>query len=115
MFPILSAPISLIFTVAGGLLILLGLLNRQFMCFIGLRPQSELYTTPRYKRSARIAERLGSLFSVIMGIFFLNEGIGPQILSIQTCYYVSLVVLAFCALTLLAVLVVHLAYWNFRK
>jgi hypothetical protein len=114
MVPILSTPISLIFTVAGGLLILLGLFNRQFTRFIGLRPQSELFTTPRFKRSARITERLGSLFLVIMGIFFLNEGIGPQILSIQISYYISLVVLAFCVITLLAVLVVNLAHWNNR-
>ena len=72
MFPTSSDQSTGIAPVAiGGLAILLALWNKSLLRLIGLKPLSELFTTPRFQRSARITKRLGRLLLMIFGIGFL--------------------------------------------
>jgi hypothetical protein len=103
-------PIESIFpTLLGVLCILLGLLSRQLLHWIGLRPLSEVFTTPRFQRSARTTERLGRLFLVLLGIGLLFQGIGPSLLPGGVAYLISIVVLGLSALILIAMIGVTLA------
>lgn len=96
-------------TLLGVLCILLALLNQQLLRWIGLRPLSEVFTTPRFQRSARITEKLGRLFLVILGIGLLFQGVGPSFLPGGVAYLISIVVLGVSALILLAMIGVILA------
>ncbi len=96
-------------TLLGVLCILLALLNQQLLRLIGLRPLSEVFTTPRFQRSARITAKLGRLFLVILGIGFLFQGIGPSLLPGGVAYLISIAVLALSALILIAMIGVILA------
>jgi hypothetical protein len=96
-------------TLLGVLCILLALLNRQLLRWIGLKPLSEVFTTPRFQRSARITEKLGRLFLMIFGIGLLFQGVGPSLLPGGVAYLISIVVLGLSALILLAMIGVILA------
>jgi hypothetical protein len=96
-------------TLLGVLCILLALLNQQLLRWIGLRPLSEVFTTPRFQRSARITEKLGRLFLVIFGIGLLFQGVGPGLLPGGVSYLISIVVLGLSALILLTMIGVILA------
>jgi hypothetical protein len=96
-------------TLLGVLCILLALLNRQLLRWIGLKPLSEVFTTPRFQRSARIIEKLGRLFLMIFGIGLLFQGVGPSLLPGGVAYLISIVVLGLSALILLAMIGVILA------
>jgi hypothetical protein len=77
----------------GSLVILLALLNKQLLRFIGLKPLSEVFTTPRFQRSAKITEKLGRLSMVVLGVGFLVQGVGTQFLSSEVTYTVSITLL----------------------
>ncbi len=98
--------------IIGGLAILLALWNKQLLRFIGLRPLSEVFTTPRFQRSARINEKLGRLFLVIFGLGFLIQGVGTQLLSGEVTYAVSIAVLGLSGLIMLVMFGVTLAHWK---
>ena len=98
--------------IIGGLAILLALWNKQLLRFIGLRPVSEVFTTPRFQRSARINEKLGRLFLVIFGLGFLIQGVGTQFLSGEVTYAVSIAVLGLSGLIMLVMFGVTLAHWK---
>lgn len=96
-------------TLLGVSCILLALLNKQLLRLIGLRPLSEVFTTPRFQRSARITEKLGRLFLVILGIGLLFQGVGTSLLPGETTYLISIAVLGVSGLILLAMFGVILA------
>ena len=98
--------------IIGSLAILLALLNKQLLRFIGLKPASEVFTTPRFQGSAMIVDKLGRLFLVIFGVGFLIQGAGPQFLSGEVTYAISLVILGLSGLIVLAMLGVVLAHWK---
>jgi len=52
-------PIMILFSFIGFLIILLALLNKQLLRWIGIKPMSEVFTNPNFQRSARITEKLG--------------------------------------------------------
>jgi hypothetical protein len=96
----------------GFLIILLALLNKQLLRWIGIKPMSELFTNPKFQRSAKITEKLGRLFLVVFGIGYLVQGIGTQFLSSEVTYAVSIIVLGLSGLIILAMFGVVLANWK---
>jgi len=82
------------------------------MRFIGLKPLSEVFTTPHFQRSAKITEKLGRLFLVVFGVGFLVQGVGTQFLSSAVTYTVSITVLGLLGLIILAIFIVVLANWK---
>jgi len=98
----------------GSLAILLALLNRQLLRFIGLKPLSEVFTTPRFQRSAKITEILGRLFLLVFGLGFLVQGVGPRFLSSEAIYTISIIILGISGLIIIALFGVVLANWKAR-
>jgi hypothetical protein len=62
--------------ILGSLLILMGILDRHVQRLLGLRPMSEVFTTPDLKRSSRTIERISRWFVILIGISFLVQGLG---------------------------------------
>jgi hypothetical protein len=73
---------------------------------------SEVFTNPNFQRSARITEKLGRLFLVVFGAGYLVQGIGPQFLSSELTYIVSITVTGLSGLIILAMFIVVLANWK---
>jgi len=96
----------------GFLFILLALLNKQLLHWIGIKPMSEVFTIPNFQRSARITEKLGRLFLAVFGAGFLVQGVGPQFLSSEVTYRVSIIVSGLSGLIILAMFIVVLANWK---
>jgi hypothetical protein len=104
MFPISSDQTIKIFPIIiGGLFILFALLNQRLLRFTKLKPLSEIFTTPRYKHSAKITERLGRLWLIIVGIGWLIYGLGTIFLSGGVTSTVSVAVLGLSGLIILAI------------
>jgi hypothetical protein len=102
----------------GSLAILLAVFDRRLLHLIGLKPPSEVYTTPRFQRSAKITEGLGRLFLLVFGLGFLFQGAGGlfgQFLSSETAYSVSIAILGLAGLILLVMFGVVLANWKARE
>jgi hypothetical protein len=96
----------------GFLIILLALLNKQLLHWMGIKPMSEVFTNPNFQRSARITEKLGRLFLVVFGVGYLVQGVGTQFLSSELTYIVSITVLGLSGLIILAMFIVVLANWK---
>jgi hypothetical protein len=73
---------------------------------------SEVFTNPKFQRSAEITEKLVRLFLVVFGVSFLVQGVGTLILSNEVTYTVSITVLGFSGLIILVMFVVVLANWK---
>lgn len=98
----------------GSLAILLALFNRQLLRIIGLKPLSEVFTTPRFQRSAKITEILGRLFLLVFGLGFLVQGIGTRFLSSEAINTASITLLGLSGLIIIAAFGVVLANWKAR-
>jgi hypothetical protein len=101
-----------LFLFAGFLFVLLALLNKQLLRWIGFKPMSEVFTNPNFQRSARITENLTRLFWLIFGISFLFQGLGAPFLSSDVFYKISFAILGLSGLTLLVMIGVILANWK---
>jgi hypothetical protein len=113
MFQISNDQTTVIFPLfLGCLAILLALLNKPLLRFIGLKPLSEVFKTPHFQRSAKITEKLGRLFLVVFGIGFLVQEVGTQFLSSEAIYIVSIIILGLSGLIILAMSGVVLANWK---
>jgi len=104
--------IMIFFSFIGILLILLAFLNKQLVRRVGMKPMSEVFTTPNFQRSAKITENLGRLLSVVLGVGFLVQGVGTQFVSSEVTYTVSIILLGLLGLIMLVVLIVVLANWK---
>jgi hypothetical protein len=98
--------------IIGSLAILLALLSSQLSRAIGLKPLSQVFSTPQFQHSAAITETLGRIVLGLLGIGFLVQGLGPRFLSARATLSISLVVLALCGATVVAIVGVTLAHWN---
>jgi hypothetical protein len=96
----------------GFLIILLALLNKKLLRWMGMKPMSEVFTNPRFQRSAKITEKLGQIFLVVFGVSFLVQGVGSQFLSSEVIYTVAITVLGLSGLIILAMFIVVLANWK---
>ena len=104
--------IMILLSCIGFLFILLALLNKQLLHWIGIKPTSEVFTNPNFQRSARITEKLGRLFLAVFGVGFLVQGVGPQFLSSELTYIASISVEGLSGLIILAMVIVVLANWK---
>jgi hypothetical protein len=98
--------------IMGVLAILLALLDRRLMRFIGLKHRSESFTNPRFKRSSRITENLGRLFLLVIGAGFLVQGVGPLFLPGEVTRVVTTVSMVLSGLIVLVVVGVNLVHWK---
>jgi len=96
----------------GAVTILLGLLNRRLLRLIGLKPMSEIFTTPNLQRSSRIIEQIGRLVLITLGTSFLVQGLGQQFLSGEITYRISLSLLGLSGLMILTMVGVTIANWK---
>lgn len=106
--------VTIFLSIIGFLIILVALFNRQLLRLIKMKPMSEIFTNPKFQRSAKITERLGQLFLLIFGLSFLVQGIGTQFLSIQATYTVSVIFVGASGLLILAMFIVVLVNWKAR-
>jgi hypothetical protein len=105
-------PIMILYSLIGVLIILAALLNKQLLRWIGIKSMSEVFTNPKFQRSARITEKLGRLYLVVFGIGFLVQGLGTQFLSSDVTYTISITILGLSGLIILAMFGVVLANWK---
>ena len=99
----------------GFLFILLALLNQRLLRWMGFKPMNEVFTNPNFQRSAKITEKLGRLFLVVFGVGLLVQGIGPQFLSSEITYTVSIIVAGASGLIVLVMFGVTLANWKAKS
>lgn len=96
--------ISIFPILMGCLAIVLALLARQFLSLIGLKPRSEVFTNPRFQRSAKITEDLVRLFLLVVGVGFLVQGVGPLFLPDAVTQLVEIVSVGLSVLIVLVVI-----------
>jgi len=105
-------PIMILYSFIGFLIILAALLNKQLLRWIGIKSMSEVFTNPKFQRSARITEKLARLFLGFLGAGFLVQGVGTQFLSSEVTYTISITILGLSGLIMLAMFGVVLANWK---
>jgi hypothetical protein len=64
-----------IWLILGSLMILLGIFNKRMLNLLGLKPLSEIYSSPSLKRSSRQIEIIGRWLVIVLGIAFLVQGL----------------------------------------
>jgi hypothetical protein len=101
-----------IYSAIGILIILAALFNKQLLRWIKMRPMSEIFSTPKFQRFAKITEILAQIFLVVFGASFLFQGIGARFLSAETTYTVSVIILGMSGLIVLTMFIVVLANWK---
>lgn len=101
-----------LFLLIGVLSLLLALLNKQLLRWIGFKPMSELFTNPNFQRSARITENLVRLFWLIFGMGFLFQGLADPFLSSNVFYKISYAILGLSGLIVLAMIGINIANWK---
>jgi hypothetical protein len=104
--------VMIIYSAIGIIIILLALFNKQLLHWIKIRPMSEVFTNPKFQRSAKITEKLAQIFLVVFGVSFLFQGVGARFLSSETTYSVSVIILGMSGLIVLTMFIVVLANWK---
>jgi hypothetical protein len=102
----------IVLSTIGILIILLALFNKQLLRWMKIKPMSEVFSNPKFQRSAKITERLGQLFLVLFGISFLVQGVGARFLSSEVTYTVSVIVLGASGMIVFTMFIVVLASWK---
>ncbi|HQX01692.1 MAG TPA: hypothetical protein PLQ94_06250 [Anaerolineales bacterium] len=101
-----------LFLFVGVLSLLLALLNKQLLRWIGFKPMSELFTNPNFQRSARITENLVRLFWLVFGISFLFQGLAAPFFSSDVFYKISYAILGLSGLIVLTIIGINIANWK---
>ena len=73
-----ALPTTVLFSIIGILFILVAILNKQILHWMGIKPMSEVFTNHNFQRSAKITERLVQLIFIFLGAGFLVQGPGNQ-------------------------------------
>ena len=97
--------------IVGSMVILLGIFNQKMLRILGLKPLSEVFTTPNIKRSSKTIERIGRWLVITLGLCFLVQGLGaaiPQDLG----YKISSALLGLSALLLFAIFGIAIVNWK---
>ncbi len=97
--------------IVGSLVVLLGIFNKQMLRILGLKPLSEVFTTPNIKRSSKTIEQIGRWLVITLGLSFLVQGLGVTIPH-DVGYKISLVLLGLSALLLLAMFGIAIVNWK---
>ena len=109
-----NQPTTILFSFIGFLFILLAILNKQLLHWMGIKPMSELFTNPNFQRSAKITESIGQLVFIFLGTGFLVQGLGNQFLSGELTYIISITIFGLSGILILALVGVVLANWKAR-
>ena len=99
--------------IIGIVTILLGIFNRQILRLLGLKPTSEVFTTPNLKHSSRIIEKIGRWLVITLGVSFLVQGLG-RVLPNDMTYKISFSLSGLSGLMLLAIIGITIANWKAR-
>ena len=102
-----------IWLIIGSLAIVLGIFNKKVLRFLGLRPMSEVFTTPSLKQSSRVIEQIGRWLVIALGVSFLVQGLGTA-LPDELGNWISSVLLGLSTLLLLAMFGIAIANWRGR-
>jgi hypothetical protein len=97
--------------ILGSLVVLSGIFNKRLLQLLGLRPMSEVFTTPNIKRSSRRVEQIGQWLMITLGVSFLVHGLGtalPEGVSSLT----SSVLLGLSVVLLLAMFGISIMNWR---
>ncbi len=97
--------------IMGSVIILLGIFNRQLLQLLGLKPMSEVFTTPNLKHSSKISEKIGRWVVITLGANFLVQGLGKT-LPDNVSYKISFLLLGLSGLMLLVILGITVANWK---
>jgi hypothetical protein len=107
-----NQPATIFFSFIGVLLILLAVFNKPLLLWMGIKPRSEVFTNPKFQRSAKVTEKVGQLVLIFLGAGFLVQGVGSQFLSGKVIYIVSITLLGLSGLLILAGVGMVLANWK---
>ncbi len=65
--------------ILGIVTVFAGIFNRQILERLGSKPNSEVFTIPHRKQSARIVEQMGKWLVITLGVSFLVLGLGAAL------------------------------------
>ena len=114
MFQATNGQVAVFPLLVGGVLILFALLNRPLLRLLKMKPMSEVFTNPRFQRSARISEELARLVLAVLGVSYLVQGLGPLFLSSAVVQSTAWVLLGLAGVVLLVGIGVNLLHWKAR-
>jgi uncharacterized membrane protein len=97
--------------ILGTFTILAGIFNRQMLQLLGIKPSSEVLTTPNLKYSSRTVERIGRWLVIILGVSFMVLGLGG-VLPNNISRNISFSLLGLSGLMLLAMIGITIANWK---
>lgn len=99
--------------ITGSLVILMGTFNKSLLHLLGLKPLSEVFTTPTLKRSSRTIEQMARWLVIVIGASFLLQGLG-EALPGDLAGGISLVLLVLSCLLLIAMFAIAITAWKAR-
>ena len=99
--------------IIGSVIILSGIFNRQLLRLLGLKPMSEVFTTPNLKYSSKISEKIGRWIVIVLGANFLVQGLGKALPN-DISNIISFLLLGLSGLMLLVILGITVANWKAR-
>jgi hypothetical protein len=99
--------------IMGSIVILSGIFNRQLLQLLGLKPMSEVFTTPNLKHASKISEKIGRWVVITLGANFLVQGLGTALPN-DISYKISFLLLGLSGLMLLVILGITVANWKAR-
>jgi hypothetical protein len=97
--------------ILGIVTILAGIFHRQLMRLLGVKPISEVITTPNLKKSSRIIEQLGRWLVITLGVSFLILGL-DGVLPKNISHPISFLLLGLSGLMFLSIVGITLANWK---
>ena len=97
--------------ILGIVAILAGIFNRQMLRLLGVKPTSEVMTTPNLKYSSRTIEQIGRWLLVSLGVSFLVLGLDGALPN-NLAHTISFLLLGLSGLMLLAIVGITIANWK---
>jgi hypothetical protein len=97
--------------ILGTFTILAGIFNGQMLQLLGIKPLSEVITTPNLKYSSRTVERIGRWLVIILGVSFVVLGLGG-VLPNNISHKISFSLLGLSGLMLLTMIGITIANWR---
>jgi hypothetical protein len=99
--------------ILGSIITLLGIFIRQVLRWLGLKPPSEVFTTPSLKRSSKMIEQTGRWLTIILGLSFFVQGLGEALPGDAGSLLTS-VLLGLAGFLLLAMFGIALVNWRVK-
>lgn len=97
--------------ITGITAILMGIFNKQVLRILGLKPLSEVFTTPNLKHSSKMIEQIGRWLVISFGLSFFVQGLG-EALPDGVGYGISSVLLGLSVLLLLIMFGIAFVNWK---